>query len=295
MPHQPRSEVKATIVRLEAVVAPGPQAHSWWKVARGSLWCEWFAHSKLLLFFLATWLVCVWVLPLYANPAWILSIGALYAVLAGPLYGGSDTIEGCEEFSFALAPTRGERYLARLVVGGGTLLLFTALDLLALGLDLSQVLAKVYVDTGLIRPRPAFKSGLLYGLVLALPFAVFAVSFVISALTHSRTLILTAWFWAVLIGLAMLQVGFWYEDLVWDNLNGYFSCPLLAAAAVGVLWAGYRAYARKEIGHHSAPINIPARWWLWIILFIVGLLLALTLASSLAKHYLRFFPNTEQR
>ncbi len=288
-PPDPDREAEAKIIRLETASAPATSAWSSWKAVQGLVWCEWYAHSKLLLFFLAAWLACVWVLPLYANPAWILLFGAVYAIIAGPLYGGSDTIEGCEEFTFALPPTRGERYFARLAVGGGAFLLFTALDLLALGLDLPQVLAKLYVDTGLIHPRPVFKSGLLFGLVAAFPFAVFSFSFVIAALTHSRTLVLTAWLWAALAGLAILQIGFWYEDFVWDNLNGFFSCPLLVGVATAALWAGHRAYARKEIGHHSAPITIPARWWLWILLFILGLLLALSLASSLAKHYPRFF------
>ena len=289
--HGQRSETEVKIIRLGPASGTAPQG--WWGAARGLLWCEWYAHGKLLLFFLGTWLACVWVLPLYANPAWILLFGGLYALVAGPIYGGSDTIEGCEEFAFALPPTRGERYLARMAVGGGTVLLFTALDLLALGLDLPQILAKIYVDTGLVRPWPVLKSGLLYGLMLALPITVFSFSFVISAVTHSRALVLTAWFWAALIVLAALEVGFWYEDLVWDNLNGYFSCPLLLVSATAILWGGHRAYSRKEIGQHSAPIAIPTRWWLWIIPFIVGLLLALTLASSLAKHYPRFFANTD--
>ena len=288
-------EMEGKIVPLETVVAPENSTRNKWKAIHGLLWCEWYAHSKLLLFFLAAWLSCVWVLPLYANPAWILLFGALFALVAGPIYGGSDTIDGCEEFTFALPPTRGERYLARMAVGGGTLLLFTALDLLALGLDLPQILAKLYVDTGLIRPRPVFESGLLPGLMGALPFAVFAFSFVLAAIAHSRALVLTAWFWAALLALAALQLGFWYEELVWDKLNGFFSCPLLALLATTVLWGGHRAYARKEIGHHTAPITLPARWWLWIILFLAGVLLALTLASSLAKHYPRFFGDTEQR
>ncbi len=289
MPPDPARETEPKIIRLETASAPRASVWSGWKAFQGLVWCEWYAHSKLLLFFLAAWLACVWVLPLYANAGWILLFGGLYAVIAGPIYGGSDTIEGCEEFTFALPPTRGERYLARLAVGGGAFLLFTALDLLALGLDLPQILAKLYVDTGLIHPRPVFKSGLLFGLVAAFPLAVFSFSFVVAALTHSRTLVLTAWFWATVAALAVLQVGFWYEDFVWDNLNGFFSCPLLVVSAVATLWIGHRAYARKGIGHHSAPIIIPARWWLWVILFILGLLLALTLASSLAKHYPRVF------
>ena len=294
-PSDPARELEAKIVLLETVIAPPSSVRTKWKAIHGLLWCEWYAHSKLLLFFLAAWLACVWVLPLYANPAWILLFGALYALAAGPIYGGSDTIDGCEEFTFALPPTRGERYLARLAVGGGALLLFTGLDLLALGLDLPQILAKLYVDTGLIRPRPVFESGLLPGLMMVLPFAVFAFSFVLSAVAHSRALVLTAWFWALLLSLAALQLGFWYEELVWDKLNGFFSCPLLALLATASLCGGYRAYARKQIGHHTAPITLPPRWWLWIVLFLAGVLMALTLASSLAKHYPRLFGDTEQR
>jgi hypothetical protein len=281
---------------LKPKIVPHPDAdqslalcRNGWRAFYGLLWCEWFAHSKLLLFFLVTWVASVSIVPFYFNPAYILVSGALFAIVAGPVYGGSDTSEGCEEFTFALSPTRAERYLARLVVGGGALLLLTAIDLLALGLDLPQILAKLYVDSGLIRPWPVFKSGLLYGLVLVLPFTVFAFSFVISAVTHSRALLLSAALWAILISLAALRLGFWYEELVWENLNGWFSCPLLALMSVAVLWGGYLAYQRKEIGHYTTPITIPAHWWFWVILFTAGLILAATLTASLAKHYLHIF------
>ena len=252
---------------------------------QGLLWCEWFAHSKQLLFFLGAWLICVWVTPLFIHPGWILAFGLLYACVAGPSYGGSDVIEGCEEYTFALPPTRSERYFARLTVGGGTFLLFTALDLLALGLDLPQVLAKLYVDTGLIRPWPILRPGLLYGLVLAFPFAVFALSFAASAVTCSRRIVFTSWFWASVGALIVLQLGFWYEDLVWEKLNGYFSCPLLLGTGIAGIWAGHRAYVHKEVGQYPAPLVSPARWWLWLALFILGLAVALALAASLANHY----------
>ena len=96
------------IIRLGPASGTAPQG--WWGAAGGLLWCEWYAHGKLLLFFLGTWLACVWVLPLYANPAWILLFGGLYALVAGPIYGGSDTIEGCEEFAFALPPSCIRRF-----------------------------------------------------------------------------------------------------------------------------------------------------------------------------------------
>src|SRR5436190_4293988 len=157
-----RTLLKMNVRILQVDLLPQSNQPDWsaWRAFRGLLWCEWYVHSRLLLFFLATWVAGVWIFPLSGNPAWILVFGVLYSLVAGPVYGGSDTLEGSEEFVFALPPTRAERYCARLAVGGGTLLLFTGLDLLALGLDLPQILAKLYVDSGLIHPAPVFRSGM---------------------------------------------------------------------------------------------------------------------------------------
>ncbi len=145
------------------------------------------------------------------------------------------------------------------------------------------------MGSGLIRPWPVFRSGLLYGLVLVLPATIFSISFIISAITRSRPVILSASLWAMLISLGMLRLGFWYEGLVWDKLNGWFSCPLLVLLGMATLWGGYLVYRRKEVGHEAAPLAMPARWWLWMVLCAGGLVLALTLIVSLARHYLRMF------
>lgn len=256
---------------------------------RGLLWAEWFAHSQLLLVFLGMWLIGVWLLPLFAHAGWILVLGGIYALLAGPAYGGGDVVEGCEEFSFALPATRSERYVARLVVGAGTFLFLTAINMLALGLDLPQILARMYIDTGLIKPVPILKTGLLYGLVLTLPFGAFAFSFAIASTAHSRLLVMISWFWASIIALALLQLGFWYEELVWDSVTGFFACPTLLVGGAFGLWLGHHIYRRKEVGQPAMPITLPGKWWLWIILFVLGLCLALALVSSLARNYPRFF------
>src|SRR6476646_7921927 len=144
---EPANQTDRKVIPLNTASGPVPSAWSWWRAFRGLAWCEWYAHSRLLLFCLAAWLACVWVLPLYASPAWILVFGPCFALIAGPVFGGNDISEGCEEFTLSLPPTRSERYLSRLIVGGGALLLFTAMDLSALGLDLSQVLARLYVSS----------------------------------------------------------------------------------------------------------------------------------------------------
>ena len=196
------------VIRFEDAAVPAIQNWGKWKSFAGQLWCEWYAHSRFLLTCLVFWLVGIWVLPVYADRSWILLFGGVYALLAGPRFGGSDTIDACEEFTFALPPTRSERYATRLVVGGGALLLFTALDLLALGLDLPQRLARIYVQAGLVQPQPLLQTGLLHGLMLALPLAVFALAFALSAATHSRRLVLTASFWGLLVSLGALRIGF---------------------------------------------------------------------------------------
>ncbi len=268
-----------------AVDTPGVRTRSLnsWTTLKGLLWCEWFAHSKLLLGFLGLWLVMVWTLPLFGNPGWIVFFGLAFALIAGPMYGGGDVIEGCEEFSFALPATRSERFLARLSIGAGSLFVFTLMDLLALGLDLPQMLAKVYVDTGIIKPFPVFKPHLLYGLVFAVPFGVFAFSFSLCAVTHSRILVFMAWFWSGLATLAALNAGLLYEDWMRDRVTGFYSFPLLLGLGIVALITAYRLYLRKEVGNHLAPVNIPARWWAWGLAFIAGVAVALLLAFALIR------------
>lgn len=269
---------------LTATRATSGSVRAW----KGLLWSEWYAHSQVLLIFLAVWLLAVWTLPLFTHPGWILLLGGLYALMAGPMYGGADVLEGCEEFTFALPPTRIERFISRLIVGMGTLLFLCTMNVIALGLDLPQILARLYVQTGIIKPVAVIKPGLLYGLVVAIPVSVFAVAFTISAVTHSRILILLSWFWAGIATLALLQLGFWYEDLIWDTLNGYFACPFLLASSIAVLAYGFRVFRNKEVGKPSIPITLPGHWWVWTILFAIGMGLALVLITSLLRHLPQF-------
>src|SRR4051794_4978436 len=103
------------------------------KAWRGLLWAEWFAHSRLLLVFLAVWLVAVWTLPLFTHAGWILLLGPLCALRAGPVSGGGGVLEGSEECALGLPPRRGERFPPRVTMGPGSLLLLCAKNAVALG------------------------------------------------------------------------------------------------------------------------------------------------------------------
>lgn len=260
-----------------------PISNNW----RGLFWCEWFSQSRLLLAFSLIWLVCVWILPLFANPGWILLLSAGYALLAGPAFGGGDTIEGCEEFSLSLPPSRGQRFLARFAVGGGTVCLFTVLDMLVLGLDLPQALARVYIDAGLIQPLPNLNPGFLYGLVAVIPISIFSFAFVLSAIARNRTLVFTAWFWAGLITLFNLRISLLLEESIWNDWNGYIACPVLVAAFTVAVACGFRLYLRKEIGPGVTPAALPNHWWVWIVIVSVGIALALFLLTSLVNEFSR--------
>jgi hypothetical protein len=248
---------------------------------------EWYAHSRLMLCFIAFWLAAVWMLPVYTNPGWILAFGLAYALLAGPAFGGKDVLEGCEEFTFALPATRSERFWSRLLMGGGMLILFTLMDLVALGLDLSQAIARLYIDTGLLRPVDVLTPGLLYGLVVAFPLAVFSLAFSVAANARSRSLVLSAWFWAGLGALLVLRGGLFYETWHWGGWTGYVACPALVVSALGAVSLGYARYRRKEIAPPGKPFVIPTHWWLWGLLFLLGITLSLFLIRSILDEFVR--------
>lgn len=257
-----------------------------WRLWRTLVWSEWFTHSRLLLASLFAWLLTVWLLPLVAHPLWILAFGVVYAAVAGPAFGGADIIHGCEEFTFALPATRAQRYGARLLVGGGSLLAFSLMDVLALEGNMSDVLLRVFVSSGL----PAVQLNqpmLLYGLVVAVPVAVFALGFPMAALAASRAVAFTAWVWGVLGALVVLRGGIQLEELRFDRPNGWIVVPMLAGVSVGSLWVGGRRYRMKEAVMGGGPLRMPPGWWLALAgLVAAGLGVALLLgwfAATLSR------------
>ncbi len=236
------------------------------------MWGEWFSHNRLLLGTLVGWLAAVWILPLVAHPLWLLGYGLLFAVIAGPAFGGSDVIHGCEEFAFGSPIPRSHRYVSRLMVGGGSLLILSVMDVLALAGNLSDVLLGVFVTSGL----PAVEIGqplVLYGLVLAVPFAVFAIGFSLSAMATSRSLAMTSWLWGIFVALILLRGTFQLEELRSTRISGMISVPAFIGVASAVLWVGYRFYRRKEaVSSTGSTLQMPPSWWIGIaaILAAVG-------------------------
>src|SRR5215470_15674865 len=89
-------------------------------VIDGLFWKEWLLHHGELCWIFAAWLFGIWVFPIQP-PYFLFPFGILSALTIAAGFGGSEASEGSEEFSFALPPTRSQRYLVRLSLGGGTL------------------------------------------------------------------------------------------------------------------------------------------------------------------------------
>ncbi len=253
----------------------------------GLIWSEWFTHSRLLLVFIWGWLAAVWLLPLVAHPLWVLIVGVVYALIAGPAFGGSDVIHGCEEFIFTLPATRDHRFLARLLLGGGGLLLLTTITVFSLDANLSDVLLRLFLDSGLgglefRRPE------LLYGLLFAFPFAIFAIGFSVSALTTRRTVAFTAWVWGALGALSILRGGAYVEEILWDRLTGRLTVPALLISGIGILLLARNVYGRKEAGASGTPLRMPLSWWGGMGLLALAALAVVVLLGWLAANLTRW-------
>ena len=244
-------------------------------VLKGLLWREWIAHRSIVMIALAAWLVGGWVLLIFFHPAWILAFGVVYAWLAGQALGGADAAEGSEEFSFSLPPLRSQRYLVRLALGSGTVLLFTGVGVLAIALDLPQMLWGIFVNSGFTEPFSPCKPRFLYALAVACPLGAFAFTFAIATNASSRGLVSGSYLLGGLATGAVVILGFLSEHLLWAELNGFVSCPALLALGAGALLAGYQVYVRKEGISRPAPMAGGSRWWVLAIVLIgmiVGLL-----------------------
>ncbi len=241
-------------------------------VLKGLLWRDWIARRNLLTGALAAWLVGGWVLLIFFHPAWILGFGVVYAWLAAQALGGSEPAEGSEEFVFSLPPLRRQRYLVRLALGGGTVLLFTGVGVLAIALDLPQMLWGIFVNSGFSEPFPACRLRFLYALAVACPLAVFAFTFAIAANASSRGLVVWSRALGGLSAGAVVILGFMCEHLLWGELNGFVSCPALLALGAGALLAGYQVYVRKEGISRLGGTQKEGRWRLWIFALILLIL-----------------------
>lgn len=262
---------------------------SWFRRFSGLLWCEWYAHSRLILTFLIVWLVGIWILSMMASAVWIIVLGVIYSYFAGVLFGGSDVIQGIEEFSLSLPPTKTQRYMARLIVGGGSVIAINTMSLISLGTDLPQFLAGVTIQSGIA--NNGLRSDLFpfYGLLYGIPIVSFSICFVLSILGRSRMIVMVSWVWGALVAIFLLHFVIFYEERYHGRFHGRVAVPLLFVVSLAVIVLGYRFYKNKQPGESGPPIAMPNRWWLWVILMALGVLSSTIAISSILEKYKSLF------
>ena len=289
-PMSTRPSPDPTGIVLEPILTPfaGSQRGRDTRFWAGLLWGEWLAHARMMLLFLALWLLAMWVLPRFTHPLWTLVFGGFFAVVAGPVLGGGDVMGGCEEYSFSMPITRRQRFDSRLLFATGWLVVFTLLNLQVLYPNLADLILSFFVSTG-VATVDVRRPELLYGTVFAVPLAALAIGFSVAALATTRAVAYTAWVWAALGSLTGLRAGLSLEDFLWDRLNGRITIPLLIVTALITLGIARRLYVEKEAGRASSPLRLPLSGWATLVAAAIGALGTGLLLSWFVASYLRGF------
>ena len=240
-------------------------------IFRGLMWRHWLAGRWVIFAAMITLLTGGWALMLFHHPGWIIATGSLLAILAGLVFGGSDVSDGSEEFAFALPPTRSQRYLSGLILGGGTVLAFCLIGTLSLAFSLPQYAWSLVVDSGFTTPFGPWGQTYLYFMAVVVPLSVFACTFAVESGSRTRGGMWWSWIPAVIITGLTVWLTALAEVEMWGDVNGYISILTLLALTAMILLFGHTKYVRKE------GISQPGRsgasgggvWWIWIIMAIV--------------------------
>jgi hypothetical protein len=244
------------------------------RIVKGIFQQDWLAHGNFFLWILAIWLIGQWVLMVFANLAWVTVFGMVLAKFMGAALGGKEAREGSEEFTFALPPTRGQRYLVRMIVGLTCVLFFCGMSVLAVNFNLPQKFWGLFVDSGLTQPFPAnsVSPALAWYWAIFLPLTIFCDFFVAGACRRALV-----WILVVFAGLILAAVGIMQLCKIFS-----VSCPpeviiaaLLLITGPTILLVGFFLYTRKEgivPAGFVPPVRRPGRG-VWIIVLILVILM----------------------
>ena len=220
------------------------------------------------------WLTGLWVLVIFHHPGWLIAIGLWHCITISPIQAGRDVFDGTEEFSFSLPPGRSPLYLARVSLGLVFLLANGLLGGLAIACNLPQRLWAVVFSGGLTEPFAPVAGWPWYAMAILLPCAAHAVTFAMAANARSRTAVNAAWPVGISFAVAMMATGFYLENFLWQELDGFIAGPALLVTTVLALLSGHHAYLRKEAtGSGGIADNGSFSVIFWILAFVLGLTL----------------------
>lgn len=249
------------------------------RLIQGLFWREWLLHQGELRWAFAAWLFGVWVFPI-PPMFFLLPFGVIAALLLAPSFGGADAQEESEEFSFALPPTRSQRYLVRLALGGGALLAMMVVGLLAGLFDLPQRVWGLLFESDLTTPFRQPKLLTVYALVLAFPAAVFGECFAAGASSRNPQGMNYLWIRGLFVAGVIAAGTSIAEQAVWHNVTGTIMAIVLTLwGGVRLAWS-YRDYVWKEgvSGLPRLTVVTGSKSKTWVVLFVI-LVLVVFLAA----------------
>ncbi len=244
---------------------------------RNGLLLESFLETKKeQTWFAVIWLIGVWVLLIFNHPGWMLAFGSAYALITGKLLGGRDTIEGCEEMTFSLPPTRKQRFRGHACFGLCILLGFTVIGLAAIYGNVPQKLWGLFVESGFTEPNPGVsRPWVFYSLAISVPVCLFITTFVTAAVTTSRRVMQSSRLIGVLLTAGVFGIGYGVESILWHQVRHLVPVPLLLVVSILVFVVGENSYMRKEGRNQPVSGEDGSYWGVWMVigtLFVVAVL-----------------------
>lgn len=234
---------------------------------------EWRLHGRHLEGWAAIWLTLLFAMPVGLHPGLVAALGVLHAAIIATAMAGADVDLGIEAFTFALPPTRRQRWLARLALAGGSVLTAVALGMATVAWGWSQALWSLVVDSGLTTPDPVHAPAW-YLVGAACPLAIFSVTFTLASLAPSREWARAGWIMALLAcGLPLIVSTVTVSPRQWPGLG--LALTTLALPALAALWWSWRAYPLKT-AVMSGETRRGGHWWIWpLVILLLVLLLGL--------------------
>lgn len=221
---------------------------------------EWSVHGGTIKWFLTVAFLATFVWPVVNHPGWVLAYGAVAALFLGQALGGSEVLEGSEEFAFALPVSRREYYTAKAIVGLTVLLGLAAVGTAALAGNWASALWGLVVETEFAGWHSLEAPPAVWQLCFLLPVALFAVVLAIAANAKSVRLVPFAWLLGGLLTAGLVGLGYYLEVQqlfpeggfsstpgAGRQLTGKFAVLALAVVAIVALAGGLERYARKTV------------------------------------------------
>lgn len=246
------------------------------RILRNLISQEWCLCGGSVMTLAMAWLIGLWLLVIFSHPGWLVAIGLWHCVTITPAQAGHDVLDGTEEFSFSQPPGRAPLYLARLAPGLVFLLANGVLGGLAIACNLPQRLWAVVFSGGLTVPFAPVAGGLWYAMAILLPGAAHAVTFTLAANASSRPAVNASWLSGCAASVSVMLAGFYLENLLWHEFNGFIAGPALLLTTVLTLIAGHWFYRRKEAsGSGGVAAKTGSAPGFWLIAVLIGLVLLL--------------------